>query len=131
MSDQAAEKAPETARPSAGRVWGLRVARVVVTALAFGWVLSRVDLAALGEAFLRVPITAFLLALTLTMLNLGIGTIRWRTLMSAYGAETIPSFAKLYRIYWIGFFYNLWLPGGLGVVLLKRDHFYLSVYQKL
>jgi uncharacterized membrane protein YbhN (UPF0104 family) len=106
------ERDPKT--PSAGRVWAWRIVRIVVTAAAFAWVLSRVDLGEMGAAFLRVSWISFALGIGITFVNLGIGTLRWRALLSAYGAQRSPSFAHLYRIYLIGFFYNVWLPGGVG-----------------
>lgn len=104
----------EIKTPSAGRVWAWRIVRLVVTVAAFTWVLSRVDLSAMGDAFLRVSWIAFAFAIGITLVNLGVGTLRWRALLSAYGAESAPSLAQLYRIYLIGFFYNVWLPGGVG-----------------
>lgn len=105
----------EGTRTSNGpRIWAWRIVRIVVTVAAFAWVLSRVDLALLGEAFFRVSLLPFVLAVALTFVNIGLGTLRWRVLLSAYGAAHFPSFAHLYRIYLIGFFYNVWLPGGVG-----------------
>ncbi len=95
-------------------MWAWRIVRVAVTAAAFAWVLSRVDLSEMGAAFLRVSWLSFALAIGVTFVNLGLGTLRWRVLLSAYGAARAPSFAHLYRIYLIGFFYNIWLPGGVG-----------------
>lgn len=112
VSEPATDTAPTT--PSAGRVWAWRIVRLAVTAAAFAWVLSRVSLAEMGAAFLRVSWISFALAIGITLVNLGLGTLRWRVLLAAYGAERAPSFAHLYRIYLIGFFYNVWLPGGVG-----------------
>lgn len=95
-------------------MWAWRIVRAVVTIAALAWVLSRVDLDAVGAAFLRVSGLAFALAIAITFVNLGVGTIRWRALIAAYGAPRAPSLAHLYRIYLIGFFYNVWLPGGVG-----------------
>lgn len=95
-----------------GRV--LTVVRVAVTLAAFGWVFSRVDASALRAAFGRVPWTSLALAMALTLGNLGVGSLRWRALFSAFGASRIPPMASLYRLYLIGFFYNVWLPGGAG-----------------
>jgi uncharacterized membrane protein YbhN (UPF0104 family) len=106
--------ADEKTAPSRGRAWAWRVVRLAVTALALAWVLSRVDLEEVGAAFLRVPWTAFAAAIALTYVNLGIGTLRWQILLHAYGAPHRPSFGALYRLNLIGFFYNVWLPGGVG-----------------
>lgn len=112
MSDPAAstERAPSTT----ARQWAWRIVRIAVTVLALAWVLSRVDLGALGEALMRVSPLAFALVVAITLLNMGVGTVRWRVLLSAYGAPKLPSLPLLYRLYLIGFFYNVWLPGGVG-----------------
>ena len=102
------------AGPSARRTWALRIARIAVTAAAFAFVLSRVDLPALGAAIAHVPISSFLRATVICSANLLLGTARWRALLAAYGAKTRPPFLRLFQIYWIGFFYNMWLPGGVG-----------------
>jgi hypothetical protein len=101
------------------RTWTWRIARVAVTAAALGWVLSRVDLSAVGAAMARVPIWTFAVAIALTALNLGVGTLRWQALLAAYGAPYRPTFARLYLLNFVGFFYNLWLPGGVGGDLVR------------
>jgi glycosyltransferase 2 family protein len=100
--------------PSPRRTWLLRVARLTVTGLAFAWVFSRVDRAALWGAIQRTSPAAFFAAVILASLNLVPGTLRWGLLMRAYGATRVPPFSRLLRMYWIAFFYNLWLPGGVG-----------------
>lgn len=112
MSEPAASAEP--APKSSARQWIWRIVRIAVTVLALAWVLSRVDLGALGAAFLRVSWMAFALVIAITLFNMGVGTLRWRVLLAAYGAPRLPSLALLYRLYLIGFFYNTWLPGGVG-----------------
>lgn len=97
------------------RVWALRAIRAAVTALAFAWVLTRIEVAQVVAAMLRVPLTSLALAAVLLATNVAVlGTIRWRALMEAYGAGSPPSLARLATLNLIGFFYNTWLPGGVG-----------------
>jgi uncharacterized membrane protein YbhN (UPF0104 family) len=48
------------------------------------------------------------------MVNQLVGSVRWKILMRAYGAERLPSIWRLFRAYMIGLFYNTFLPGGIG-----------------
>ncbi len=116
MSDvpSAAAPSPEEAKRARLRARGLFALRMTVTIAAFAWILLRVDLRAIGAAAQRVSPLAFLAACALTSINLVVGSVRWSALLSAYGARTIPPLARLVRLNFVGFFYNTWLPGGLG-----------------
>jgi uncharacterized membrane protein YbhN (UPF0104 family) len=115
-----AERAKRTASRFAvssgrARIWALRALRAGVTVLAFAWVLGRVDMRAVGEALARVPLHALAAALALTLVNVaGLGTLRWRALLASYGAPCPPPLAVLAQLNLIGWFYNTWLPGGVG-----------------
>lgn len=106
----------DTSDPAPGKTRKrvLLVVRVAVTLAAFTWILTRVDLRAIGSAAERVSPLAFLLACSLVALNLVVSSTRWRALLSAYGASTMPPFTRLLRLNFVGFFYNTWLPGGVG-----------------
>lgn len=85
-----------------------------MTVAAFAWILTHVDLFAIASAAQRVSPFAFLLACGLLALNLVVSASRWRAMLVAYGAITMPPFLTLLRLNFVGFFYNTWLPGGLG-----------------
>jgi uncharacterized membrane protein YbhN (UPF0104 family) len=110
MSDDS----PEAPASGATRRHVLLVLRIVVTLAAFAWILTHVDVAAIVDAARRVPIAAFALSCVLVAANLVVSATRWRAMLEAYGAVTIPHFARLVRLNFVGFFYNTWLPGGLG-----------------
>jgi uncharacterized membrane protein YbhN (UPF0104 family) len=95
-----------------GRIFA--VVRVVITVVAFAWILTRVDLGAIGSAGARISPLALVAGCALTSINLVVGSVRWRALLEAYGATEIPRFGKLVRLNFVGFFYNTWLPGGVG-----------------
>lgn len=111
VPEAAAVKQP----PSAARTWTLRALRFGVTIAAFVWVFSRTPIGDVIDAAQRVSLLSLLVAAALTAFNvLVVSSVRWRLLMSAYGAVAIPPVALLARLNWIGFFYNQWLPGGVG-----------------
>ena len=97
-------------------LWGLRIGG---TALGFGYVASIVELEPLTAALTRVSAWAFLAACFATCVNLCVGAVRWRILLAAYGAPNRPSVFFLARVYFIGFFYNNYLPGGVGGDLVR------------
>ncbi|MGE0786821.1 MAG: lysylphosphatidylglycerol synthase transmembrane domain-containing protein [Sandaracinaceae bacterium] len=102
------------ARPSFARralIWAFRIGG---TAAGFAYIASIVDMDELGTAFGRVGIGAFAAACAMMSLGLVVASLRWRIMLSAYGAEAPPPFLTLVRAYWIGLFYNSFLPGGLG-----------------
>ncbi len=92
----------------------LLVVRVAVTLAAFAWIFTHVDVASTWAAARRVPPLAFAFACALVALNLVVSGTRWRAMLDAYGAVKIPPFSTLVRLNFVGFFYNTWLPGGLG-----------------
>lgn len=92
-------------------LWGLKIAGTIA---GFGYVAWIVEPSELGDAITRVSPWAFLGACAITGTNMFIGAIRWRTLLAAYGAPNRPSVLHLARVYLVGFFYNNYLPGGLG-----------------
>lgn len=92
----------------------LLVVRIAVTLAAFGWVLWRNDLRLVLEALLSISPLALGGALALMMGNLVVGAVRWRVMLAAYGAKHLPPLRELVTLNYIGFFYNTWLPGGVG-----------------
>lgn len=92
----------------------MRVLRFAVTGFAFWWVFRAQNLSEISAALGRASPWAFLGACALSFLNLAVGTTRWRALIAAYGAPNVPDFLTLFRLYVVGYFYNMWLPGGVG-----------------
>ena len=107
MSDQ-------TLDPGKTRRAVLLVVRIGVTVAAFAWILTHVDLRAIAGAATRVSLFAFALSCLSIALNLVVSSARWRAMLEAYGAVKMPPFSTLVRLNFVGFFYNTWLPGGLG-----------------
>ena len=101
------------------RKWLMWALRIGGTALGFGYIASIVKPGELWSALTHVSPWAFAAACGLSVLNLVIGALRWRLLLAAYGAPRRPSLARLTHVYWVGFFYNNYLPGGLGGDLVR------------
>jgi len=92
----------------------LLAVQIVVTLACFGLLFWFVDLGELWDAAKRMPLWAILACVALSAVNLVQGAARWRTLLGAYGAPERPPLGRLVVIYYVGHFYNTYLPGGLG-----------------
>lgn len=92
----------------------------------WGWLRVAVTLAAFAVIFTRAPIGeifaagrslspgAFLGALFFVLVSLFLGAFRWRALLAAYGAVQLPSLRRLLHLYFVGLFYNTYVPGAVG-----------------
>jgi uncharacterized membrane protein YbhN (UPF0104 family) len=88
--------------------------RVIVTLGAVGYLLVTTDRHAVAAALRRASPAAFLAATGLVFGSVILGTLRWRSVLGAYGAREIPPTARLLRYYLVGLFYNTYLPGAVG-----------------
>lgn len=96
--------------------WILRLA--VLGAL--GWWLSRGDAAAQLMATLRgLPPAPLLAAMAVGIGVTVIAGVRWRLIMQAFGADPLPPTAHLVRAYFVGNFYNAYVPGAIGGDLVR------------
>ncbi len=114
MSEAAGGEERSPKSPPRLKRWLLWALRIGGTTLGFGYVASIVEVDELTGALGRVSAGAFLMACVVTGLNLCVGALRWRILLAAYGAPHRPSLGFLIRVYFIGFFYNNYVPGGVG-----------------
>lgn len=112
MSEPTGDPAPPTpSRARTALLWALRIAG---TAAGFGYIAYIVDPDELMGGLAKVSALAFAGACATTAVNLCVGAVRWRVLLAAYGAPRRPPLSLLIRAYYVGFFYNNYLPGGLG-----------------
>jgi uncharacterized membrane protein YbhN (UPF0104 family) len=90
----------------------LLLLKILVTAFCLWFVSTRIDLAAIGRAFTRVSLGWVLLALALYIFSKIISAFRLNIYFRNLGiVVSEPSNLKLY---WLGMFYNLFLPGSIG-----------------
>lgn len=117
-ADAPDEQAPigggEKAPPEPRTRWWLWALRIGGTVGGFSYIAYIVEPAELWNAFGRVSAGAFFAACAITAANLFVGAVRWRLLLAAYGAPKRPSLFFLWRVYFVGFFYNNYVPGGVG-----------------
>ncbi len=91
--------------------------RVAVSVLILLWLFSRIDIGAVFSAFSRIPALYWLSAFCLYVASQVISSIRWfiigRTL--GFGGR----FITYLKFYFVGMYFNLFLPSAIGGDVLK------------
>ncbi|MDB4977049.1 MAG: hypothetical protein JWN48_5390 [Myxococcaceae bacterium] len=117
--------APRSPKSStAQRAW--LIARICFPVLVFAYLFRRLDADTMRASVARVTWGGAIGCFLGQAAAIGSGLVRWRLLMRAYGAPSLPSWVDSARLFLIGAFYNL-LPGAVGGDLLRayavRGHF--------
>ncbi len=81
---------------------------------AFAYLFTLVDVGEVLAAAADIPLSSMAVAVGLMAGAMVLGALRWRALLSAYGAQELPPLQLLIRLYFVGLFYNTYLPGGVG-----------------
>jgi len=101
------------------------ILKVSVSALAIYVVVQKIDLQQTKDILLKVHIGWILIALIAFNLSKGISSVRLNRFFKSIGLD-LPGLYNL-KLYYVGMFYNLFLPGGIGgdgykVYLLNKSH---------
>lgn len=81
---------------------------------AFAYLFTLVDVDAVLAAAADLPPWSMVAAVGLMAGAMVLGALRWRALLAAYGARDLPRLGLLVHLYFVGLFYNTYLPGGVG-----------------
>ena len=101
------------------------ILKVSVSALAIYVVIQKIDLQQTKDILLHTHMGWIIFALIAFNLSKGISSIRLNRFFRSIGLD-LPGLYNL-KLYYVGMFYNLFLPGGIGgdgykVYLLNRSH---------
>jgi uncharacterized membrane protein YbhN (UPF0104 family) len=116
-ASEAAPAAPKVPGKTGKRLWLL--AKICVAALAFTYVLTRQSWSELTAALSHITPGTLAIATLLQFMCLSTATLRWRSLLRAYGAVRLPPVLALMRVYYVGQFYNTYLPGAVAGDVLR------------
>jgi len=105
------DEASAAARPTA-RARVINLLKTLVTLALLGIVAATVDLRRVGQALLSVRWGDFLLAILLYQVGILVRAYRWRALLRGQGVEV--SLPRLVNLYYVGTFFNSFLPSGFG-----------------
>lgn len=107
----------------ARKTLSLLVKTVVTISLVY-WLVSRVDGEAVGNILTRANFTYILLSLATLSAVFSIGCLRWWILIGHLGLS-IP-FRQAFSSYYLGLFFNNFLPTGIGGDVARTVHLNLS-----
>lgn len=90
--------------------------RITITAVAFAYIAWRISeqIDTFVAAVERFPWTTGILAFLIACFAVSMGAVRWRVLLQAYGAHKLPAWSETAHLYLVGYFYNMYAPGGVG-----------------
>ncbi|MFH0902717.1 MAG: lysylphosphatidylglycerol synthase transmembrane domain-containing protein [Pseudomonadota bacterium] len=88
--------------------------RILVTLGAFVLLFSLVDVRLVLGAVRNADLPTLAISTCLVFLGVGLGALRWKALLSAYGSKSSPPVGRLLHLYLVGQFYNTFLPGAVG-----------------
>ena len=88
------------------------ILKVLVTVVGLVIVVSNVDLAEVWSLLVQADWRWVLVAFSLVLVSLVLRAYRWRTLLQGLGSS--PPFGRLVQLYFVGSFFNAFLPAGLG-----------------
>lgn len=99
--------------------------KIVITGLSLFLVFKKVKLSDVREAFDNADMGYLLIAFTFFVISQVVASARLNTFFKSIGLDL--SGALNFRVYLLGMFYNLFLPGGIGgdgykVLLLKKKY---------
>jgi uncharacterized membrane protein YbhN (UPF0104 family) len=123
---------PETAKQESKVLKWLKLfLKIAITVLCFWYISKKIDFGQAGNAFLKANWAYLFLALLLLIISKIFSAFR----LNIYFRNirlSIPEWSNI-KLYWLGMFYNLFLPGSISgdaykVVLLKRK--YAAPYKK-
>ncbi len=86
--------------------------KILVSLGALGWVLTRIPVATVAEAAVGADFGLLLVAYLLFNLGLLVRAGRWLILLRGSGSQV--SFFRLVELYFVGSFFNSFLPSGFG-----------------
>jgi uncharacterized membrane protein YbhN (UPF0104 family) len=93
--------------------------RLLLPALAIGYILHLIPLREVATSFRAIRPTALVLAGTMLLTGMLFAVARWRALFSACGFAAKPRWRDLFRAHMIGGFYNVYVPGAVGGDVLR------------
>jgi uncharacterized membrane protein YbhN (UPF0104 family) len=88
------------------------VLRVAVSAGVLGFLIERADVGKLWDTISRARVSYLALALAAIFAGLLVSALRWKAYLDALELE-LP-YASLFRLYFVGTFFNAFLPTGIG-----------------
>jgi hypothetical protein len=104
---------------SVGNRWYVRLALAALVLGVWSWLVELSPSSVIG-AVRAVSVASFGVAMLLIALNLVVGAVRWQALVRAF-ADGAPPFWPTVHAYFVGFFFNTFLPASVAGDLLRAS----------
>ena len=88
------------------------VIKLLVSLVLVGWLLRMVGLKALAGDMFRIGPAAFGLAVSVTLLQMVVGAVRWQRIVAVTGGDM--RLGRALSAFFVGAFYNCFLPSSVG-----------------
>lgn len=88
--------------------------RLVLPIAALTYLFTLVPILDVARRLTELPPHVLVMALLFYFAGLWIAAVRWKLLLRSLPHGKVPSLGRLFRLYWVGAFYNTCLPGGVG-----------------
>ena len=95
------------------RLIGLTV-RIVTVVILLIWLSKGDQLIELWQSVTKISTLSIIAGLGLALLNMYLASLRWRSLLIAFGARKRPPTSRLLKLFLVGQFYNTFVPGAVG-----------------
>jgi len=91
------------------------ISKVLISIILLGIILSKIDLRKMGQNFLRVDLSLYLVAMLVGyILQLMLGVWRWQLMLNRFYQIKIP-YLRLLKYWWIGMFFGYFVPASIGM----------------
>lgn len=86
--------------------------KIVVSVLLIRWVFTKIDGQLAWDNLVKAPVVWLLAATVLFVLSKLLSAVRLQLFFNSIQVQLTPGVNR--QLYWLGMFYNLFLPGGIG-----------------
>jgi len=95
------------------------ISKVLISIILLGIILSKIDLRKMGQNFLRVDLSLYLVAMLVGyILQLMLGVWRWQLMLNRFYQIKIP-YLRLLKYWWIGMFFGYFVPASIGMDIYR------------
>lgn len=95
-------------------------AKLIVTACLLYWLISILDFESLRNTLVKISIPIIMLAMAMQILAFLLGAVRWWLLLNH--AQGKVAFTRILPSYYLGLFFNNFLPTGMGGDVVRLLH---------
>ncbi|TGE34588.1 lysylphosphatidylglycerol synthase transmembrane domain-containing protein [Desulfosporosinus sp. Sb-LF] len=86
--------------------------RILFSLILIGWFIKAIDWSQIIVMLVGIKLKWLVVAIVWIVLAMVVSTVKWQVITKAQGLKV--SFSELWRAYWVGIFFNNFLPSSIG-----------------